>query len=99
MGGEGRQLYKDPVAIDRLDSYRMIRSKIMFNVTPKPICEKCQGTLVPDQEVDLLTGMSLVVYRCINCGRRTKLDKEPRPLTSKQTDRDTPVKNSAKPDS
>lgn len=69
----------------------------MLNVSPKSICKKCQGTLVPDQEVDLLTGMSLVVYRCINCGRRTQLEKNPQPLSSKPADRDEPVKNSPKP--
>jgi len=70
----------------------------MVNGTPKTICERCQGTLAPDQEVDLLTGMTLVVYRCINCGRRTRLEKEPRPLTPKPVNRDAPVKSSAKPD-
>jgi len=68
----------------------------MVNGTKKRMCEKCQGTLVPDQEVDLLTGMSLVVYRCINCGRRTRLEKEPRPLTNQQLTREEPVKSSAK---
>lgn len=66
--------------------------------TPKPVCERCQGTLAPDQEVDLLTGMSLVVYRCINCGRRTRLEKEPSPLTPKPLNRETPVKSGTKPD-
>jgi len=70
----------------------------MLNVTQKPVCEKCQGTLVPDQEVDLLTGMSLVVYRCINCGRRTRLEKEPRPLTSPDLEPKTPTKSPSKPD-
>ncbi len=40
----------------------------MLDVAFEPKCEKCKGTLSPDREVDLLTGMSLVVYRCINCG-------------------------------
>jgi len=70
----------------------------MVSGTPKPVCEKCQGTLVPDQEVDLLTGMSLVVYRCINCGRRTKLEKEPRPLTKQELAREEPAKSSGKTD-
>ena len=71
----------------------------MVNGTQKLKCKKCEGTLVPDQEVDLLTGMSLVVYRCINCGRRTRLEKEPRPLTKQKLTREEPVKNSAKPHS
>lgn len=68
----------------------------MVNGTQKRMCGKCQGTLVPDQEVDLLTGMFLVVYRCINCGRRTKLEKEPRPLTKQELTREEPVKSSGK---
>ena len=54
---------------------------IDVDVPSKPKCEKCHGTLSPDQEVDLLAGVSLVVYRCINCGRRIKLENEPRPLS------------------
>jgi len=69
----------------------------MINGIPKTICERCQGTLAPDQEVDLLTGMTLVVYRCINCGRRTRLEKEARPLTPKPVHRDTPAKSTPKP--
>ncbi len=57
---------------------------IDVDVPSKPKCEKCHGTLSPDQEVDLLAGMSLVVYRCINCGRRIKLENEPRPLSGKE---------------
>ncbi len=70
----------------------------MVNGTSKPMCKKCQGTLVPDQEIDLLTGMSLVVYRCINCGRRTKLENEPRPLTQQQDERKEPTKGTTKTD-
>jgi len=44
------------------------------------VCEKCQGTLVLDREVDLLIGMTWCV--CINCGRRTKVEKEPKPMTA-----------------
>ncbi len=68
----------------------------MVKGTQKPNCGRCEGTLVPDQEVDLLTGMSLVVYRCINCGRRTRLEKEPRPLTNQPLTREEPVKSSTK---
>ena len=71
----------------------------MADVTSKPKCEKCQGTLSPDREVDLLTGMSLVVYRCINCGHRTRLENEPRFLSGKEPGGSEPVKNSTKPNS
>ena len=71
----------------------------MLNVTYKPRCKKCQGSLSFDQEIDLLTGMSLVVYRCINCGCRTKLENEPRPLSGKELDGNVSVKNSIKPSS
>ena len=53
----------------------------MVNDKTTKVCEKCQGTLGIDREVDMLTGMSLIVYRCINCGRRTRLEGDPRPLT------------------
>jgi len=53
----------------------------MVNGKTTNVCEKCQGTLGVDREVDLLTGMALTVYRCINCGRRTLLEGDPRPLT------------------
>ena len=53
----------------------------MVNNKGTKICEKCHGTLGTDREVDLLTGMTLIVYRCINCGRRTHLEGIPRPLT------------------
>ena len=53
----------------------------MVNGKTTQVCEKCQGTLATDREVDMLTGMTLIVYRCINCGRRTRLDNVPRPLT------------------
>jgi len=65
----------------------------MVHGTSNPVCERCQGMLAPDQKGDLLTGMTLVVYRCINCGRRTRLEKEPRPLTPKPRHRDEPVKS------
>ena len=71
----------------------------MSDVTSKPKCEKCQGTLSPDREVDLLAGMSLVVYRCINCGHRTRLENEPRPLSGKESGRNALVKNFTKPTS
>ncbi len=46
------------------------------------VCDKCQGTLVLDREVDLLTVMTLCVSLCINCGRRRKVEKDPKPLTA-----------------
>lgn len=33
-------------------------------------CVKCQGLLVPDRERDHHQGMTMLILRCINCGRR-----------------------------
>jgi len=52
--------------------------------TPKikalPQCTRCQGSLVLDREQDLVTGLTLTVLLCINCGGRTPLMKNPVPL-------------------
>lgn len=51
------------------------------NIRLRPVCDKCQGTLVPDREVDLLTGMVLMVNLCLNCGKRTSSGKTPKPIS------------------
>ena len=33
-------------------------------------CWKCDGTLKPEEEVDLRSGMSIRQYACLTCGRR-----------------------------
>jgi DNA-directed RNA polymerase subunit M/transcription elongation factor TFIIS len=37
-------------------------------------CEKCQGSMLLDREVDMESGMSLLVLVCINCGRRKQAE-------------------------
>ncbi|HBP90153.1 MAG TPA: hypothetical protein DD706_20960 [Nitrospiraceae bacterium] len=43
-------------------------------------CEKCQGTMLLDREVDMESGMSLLVLWCINCGLRKQAERAPIPL-------------------
>ncbi len=43
-------------------------------------CEKCQGSMLLDREVDMESGMSLLVLVCINCGRRKQAERAPVPL-------------------
>jgi len=43
-------------------------------------CEKCQGSMLLDREVDMESGMSLLVLVCINCGRRKQAERAPLPL-------------------
>jgi predicted SprT family Zn-dependent metalloprotease len=43
-------------------------------------CEKCQGTMLLDREVDMESGMSLLVFWCINCGLRKQAEQAPIPL-------------------
>jgi transcription elongation factor Elf1 len=43
-------------------------------------CEKCQGSMLLDREVDMESGMSLLVLVCINCGRRKQAEPAPIPL-------------------
>ena len=45
-----------------------------------PQCTRCQGSLVLDREQDLVTGLTLSVLLCINCGCRTPIMKNPVPL-------------------
>ncbi len=43
-------------------------------------CEKCEGTMTLDREVDMEAGMALMVFVCINCGRRKQAEQAPNPL-------------------
>jgi hypothetical protein len=43
-------------------------------------CEKCQGSMLLDREVDMESGLSLLVLLCINCGRRKQAERAPLPL-------------------
>lgn len=43
-------------------------------------CEKCQGSMLLDREVDMESGLSLLVLVCINCGRRKQAERSPLPL-------------------
>jgi len=43
-------------------------------------CEKCQGSMLLDREVDMESGLSLLVLVCINCGRRKQAERTPLPL-------------------
>ncbi|MEE9366986.1 MAG: hypothetical protein V3W44_09890 [Dehalococcoidales bacterium] len=41
-------------------------------------CVKCQGLLVPDKERDHQMGMTILIMRCVNCGKRIAIsDWEP----------------------
>ena len=44
------------------------------------VCEKCDGTMLLDREVDMEAGMTLLVFLCINCGRRKQAEQTPSPL-------------------
>ena len=43
-------------------------------------CEKCEGSMLLDREIDMESGMSLLVFVCINCGRRKQAERAPIPL-------------------
>ncbi len=47
---------------------------------PMHPCEKCQGSMLLDREVDMESGLSLLVLGCINCGRRKQAERAPLPL-------------------
>ena len=47
---------------------------------PMQTCEKCQGSMLLDREIDMELGMSLLVFKCINCGRRKQAERAPIPL-------------------
>ena len=44
------------------------------------VCEKCQGSMLLDREVDMESGMTLLVLVCINCGRRKQAEPVPIPV-------------------
>ncbi len=46
-------------------------------------CDKCKGTLRLERAVDLDAGLAIIVYACLNCGRRKPAEAEPRPLTAR----------------
>ena len=51
-----------------------------LNTPSLPSCTRCQGSLVLDQERDLISGITLPVFLCINCGARRPVSKDPTPL-------------------
>lgn len=42
-------------------------------------CWKCDGTLKPEEDVDLRSGMSIRQYACVSCGRRWYGGERPAP--------------------
>ena len=44
-------------------------------------CEKCQGAMVIERAVDMESGLAILVYACLNCGRRSTAQKEPQPVS------------------
>ncbi|MDA0739204.1 MAG: hypothetical protein O2999_04005 [Nitrospirae bacterium] len=57
-----------------------METETKLKVKALPQCTRCQGSLVLDRELDLITGLALPVLLCINCGCRTPLMKNPSPL-------------------
>ncbi len=47
------------------------------------VCNKCQGSMFVERAVDLELGLSILLYACVNCGRRTPAESKPRPLAYK----------------
>ena len=43
-------------------------------------CWKCDGTLTPEEAVDLRNGSSILQYVCVNCFRRWHAGDKPRPV-------------------
>jgi len=43
-------------------------------------CDKCDGTVLLDREIDMEAGMTLLVFLCINCGHRKQAEQTPSPL-------------------
>ncbi len=43
-------------------------------------CWKCDGTLMPEEVVDLRKGSSILQYVCVNCFRRWHAGDKPRPV-------------------
>ena len=52
------------------------------NVDSSLRCLKCQGNLRPETAIDLVTGVVILQYVCINCGRRSYPEKGTRPLSA-----------------
>jgi DNA-directed RNA polymerase subunit M/transcription elongation factor TFIIS len=46
-------------------------------------CDKCNGTMMTERAVDLDAGLAILVFACLNCGRRQAIDQEPRPITAR----------------
>jgi len=44
--------------------------------------------MLPERAVDLNAGLAIMVFACLNCGRRKAADQEPRPLTARHWDHD-----------
>jgi len=44
------------------------------------VCEKCEGRMLLDREIDMEAGMTLLVFLCINCGLRKQAQQTPSPL-------------------
>lgn len=43
-------------------------------------CWKCEGSLIPEETVDLRNGSSILEYVCVNCFRRWHAGEKPRPV-------------------
>ncbi len=57
-----------------------MKAETTVKIKALPECTRCQGSLVLDREQDLITGLTLTVLLCINCGCRTPIMKNPVPL-------------------
>ncbi len=57
-----------------------MKAETTVKIKALPECIRCQGSLVLDREQDLITGLTLTVLLCINCGCRTPIMKNPLPL-------------------
>ena len=45
-------------------------------------CWKCEGFLWPERAIDMQCGVSILLYVCVNCGRRWHAGDKPRPVTA-----------------
>ena len=45
--------------------------------------DKCKGAMLLERAVDLVAGLAITVFACLNCGRRKAAEPEPRPLVSR----------------
>ncbi len=48
------------------------------------MCDKCQGSMVLERAVDLEVGLAIMLFACVNCGRRTAAENSPWPLANKR---------------